>query len=59
MTKGRLLFDADNQYLVSSQAQLAFPIEDGIPNMLIDKAMPLNEFKQQFPTSPILKKLND
>ena len=42
MTKGPLSYDAAAQELVSEQAQLAFPIRDGIPIMLVDEARPLD-----------------
>lgn len=38
LTKGRLVYDGDNQILISPAAKLAFPIQDGIPVMLIDEA---------------------
>jgi len=38
VTKGPLLYDVDKSELISKKAKLAFPIEDGIPIMLIDKA---------------------
>ena len=34
-------YDARNQELISDQAQLAFPIRDGIPIMLISAARSL------------------
>ncbi len=43
MTKGPLRYDAAAQELISEQAQLAFPIRDGIPIMLVDEAWPLDE----------------
>jgi len=42
MTKGPLRYDAAAQELISEQAQLAFPIRDGIPIMLIDEARSLD-----------------
>jgi len=33
-----LTYDRDAQELVSKQAQLAYPIRDGIPIMLVDEA---------------------
>jgi len=36
-----LRYDARLQELISDQAQLAFPIRDGIPIMLISAARPL------------------
>ena len=41
LTKGPLKYDADAQELISEQADLAFPIRDGIPIMLVDEARPL------------------
>ena len=38
LTKGPLKYDQDGLELISEKAKLAFPIEDGIPIMLIDKA---------------------
>ena len=38
LTKGPLKYDQDKLELISEKAKLAFPIEDGIPIMLIDKA---------------------
>jgi len=38
LTKGPLTYDRDAQELVSKQAQLAYPIRDGIPIMLVDEA---------------------
>ncbi len=40
-TQGTLRYDAENQELISDQGQLAFPIRDGIPIMLISVARPL------------------
>ena len=42
VTKGPLIYDRDAQELVSDQAQLAYPIRDGIPIMLVDEARQLN-----------------
>jgi uncharacterized protein YbaR (Trm112 family) len=38
LTKGPLTYDRDAQELVSEKAQLAYPIRDGIPIMLVDEA---------------------
>lgn len=43
LTKGPLDYDAENQELISKQAQLAYPIRDGIPIMLVDEARPLDD----------------
>lgn len=41
VTQGRLDYDAEKQELVSRGANLAFPIRDGIPVMLVDEARDL------------------
>ncbi|WP_419798200.1 MAG: Trm112 family protein [Terasakiella sp.] len=43
ITKGPLRYDADAQELISDQAQLAFPIREGIPIMLAEEARQLDE----------------
>lgn len=43
LTKVPLRYDADANELISDQAQLAYPIKDGIPVMLIDEARQLEE----------------
>ena len=43
LTKGPLVYDRENQELISEQAQLAYPIRDGIPIMLVDEARPLED----------------
>ena len=40
-TQGPLRYDAEAQELISEAAQLAYPIRDGIPIMLISAARPL------------------
>lgn len=42
-TGGRLVYDADRQELVSKSANLAYPIRQGIPIMLIDEARKLED----------------
>jgi uncharacterized protein YbaR (Trm112 family) len=41
-THRRLEYDAEKQELVSKSANLAFPIRNGIPVMLIDEARELD-----------------
>ncbi len=41
VTRGALTYDRERQELVSRGAQLAFPIHDGIPVMLVSEARPL------------------
>ncbi len=38
VTKGRLVFDRENNELISEKARLAYPIRDGIPIMLESEA---------------------
>lgn len=40
-THNTLTYDKDRQELVSKRANLAFPIRDGIPVMLVDEARTL------------------
>lgn len=42
-TGSRLHYDADRQELQSKAANLAFPIRNGIPVMLVDEARALDE----------------
>ena len=37
-TKGSLTYDKKNQELISKKANLAYPIENGIPIMIIERA---------------------
>jgi len=41
-TQAGLSYDADKQELISKPANLAFPIRDGIPVMLVDEARQLD-----------------
>ncbi len=41
-TQGSLEYNLDTQELVSPRANLAFPIRDGIPIMLVDEARALD-----------------
>lgn len=45
LTKGPLRYHAQTHELISDQAQLAYPIRDGIPIMLIDEARTLDKEK--------------
>ncbi len=40
-TGGPLIYDADNQELISKKAKLAYRIREGVPIMLVDEARPL------------------
>ncbi len=42
LTKGPLEYDADANELISTRANLAYPIRDGIPIMLVEEARPLD-----------------
>ncbi|MCA0872676.1 Trm112 family protein [Seohaeicola saemankumensis] len=41
-TQTTLEYDAEHQELISRAANLAFPIRNGIPIMLVDEARPLD-----------------
>jgi len=43
VTKGPLIYDKENQELISKSARLAYPIRDGIPIMLEEDARPLTD----------------
>ena len=43
VTRGPLVYDAARQELVSRGAGLAFPIQNGIPVMLVDEARRLED----------------
>lgn len=43
LTKGPLIFDRENNELVSKSAGLAYPIRNGIPIMLMDEAREIDE----------------
>jgi uncharacterized protein YbaR (Trm112 family) len=43
VTRGRLVYDAGRQELISKGAGLAFPIHNGIPVMLVDEARRLED----------------
>jgi len=47
LTKSTLLYDAGRNELISDQAQLAYPIRDGVPIMLVDEARGLDEEKDK------------
>jgi uncharacterized protein YbaR (Trm112 family) len=42
LTKAQLRYDAAAQELISDEANLAYPIRDGIPIMLVDEARALD-----------------
>jgi len=46
VTKQSLTYDEATGELISKAAQLAFPVRDGIPIMLIEEARDLNEGKK-------------
>lgn len=41
VTKGPLIYDEENQELISRSARLAYPVRDGIPVMLEEEARTL------------------
>lgn len=42
VSKTKLFFDKENQELISTAANLAFPVRDGIPILLEDEARQLS-----------------
>ena len=42
-TKGPLTYNKKNQELISKKANLAYPVENGIPIMIIEKAKKINK----------------
>ena len=47
VTKGPLVYDKEQQELLSRSARLAYPIRDGIPVMLESEARPLTDEEVQ------------
>ena len=43
LTKGPLVYDRENSESISEQANLAYPIRDGIPIMLVSEARALKD----------------
>ncbi len=43
VSRGPLVYDKKTNELVSKKANLAFPIRDGVPIMLVDEARQINE----------------
>ncbi|MGK9051566.1 Trm112 family protein [Neorhizobium sp. CSC1952] len=43
LTKGRLSFNRETNELISHSAQLAYPIRDGIPIMLVSEARKIED----------------
>ena len=43
LTKGPLRYDRATQELISLQANVAYPIRDGIPIMLVDEARTMSD----------------
>ena len=43
VTKGPLIYDKENQELISKSARLAYPVRDDIPIMLEEEARQISE----------------
>lgn len=43
LTKGPLVYDRENNELISCEAALAYPVKEGIPVMLVDEARQLTD----------------
>lgn len=55
VTKGPLIFNRENQELISVSARLAYPVRDGIPILLEHEARTISEeeaSRRPAPTSP-------
>jgi uncharacterized protein YbaR (Trm112 family) len=44
VTRGPLVWDVERQELVSRGAGLAFPVQNGVPVMLVDEARQLDDY---------------
>lgn len=42
ITRTALVYDAERQELISNAAGLAFPVRDGVANMLVEEARPIS-----------------
>ena len=51
VTKGPLEYDRDKQELISRSARLAYPVRDGIPVMLENEAVGVDEQLQPIPAT--------
>ncbi len=47
MCQGRLEYDKNNERLICKFDQVAYPINQGIPVLLAEQAVPLTEQKEQ------------
>ncbi len=47
MCQGRLEYDKNNERLICKFDQVAYPINQGIPVLLAEQAVPLTEQKKQ------------
>ena len=46
-SKGTLRLSEDGQYLICDESRLKYPIQDGIPTMLVEEAKPLEDSERQ------------
>ena len=51
VSKGPLKYDPAKDLLISEEAQLAYPVRNGIPIMLVDEALPYDPMKDGIPES--------
>ena len=53
VTKGPLIFNRDQQELLSRSARLAYPVRDGIPILLEHEARTISEEEAARPSAPV------
>lgn len=53
LTKAPLVYDRENQELVSEEAGLAYPIRDAIPILLVDQARKINNNSMKYVSSKL------
>ncbi|MDU8924518.1 Trm112 family protein [Pasteurellaceae bacterium LIM206] len=47
LCQGRLLYDKANQQMICRYDRVAYPVQDGIPQLLIESAVPLTASSEQ------------
>lgn len=55
-TKSPLIYDSGNQELISVSANLAYPIRDDIPMLLVDEARELDDKELKYWRTKVVEK---